>query len=178
MAKNIEVKACVRDPESFRRKLKSMLPGRTKILKQEDVYFKMRRGRLKLRIIGPRKGELIYYERADTKDPKPSLYLVYKTAMPRLIRELLSAALGVRGVVKKTRRLYLVGQTRVHYDDVEGLGRFMELEVVLRPGQSEEDGRRIAEDLLARFGVTKDDLLKGGYLDLQEILDSFDGREG
>jgi predicted adenylyl cyclase CyaB len=178
MAKNIEVKACLRDPELFRRRLKAMLPGRTKILKQEDVYFKTRRGRLKLRIIGPRKGELIYYERADLKDPKPSLYLVSKTATPRLVRGLLAAALGVRGIVKKTRRLYVIGQTRVHFDDVEGLGRFMELEVVLRPGQSEEEGRRIAEELLARFGIPKSDFLKEGYLDLQETLDSFGGHEG
>ena len=41
----------------------------------------------------------------------------------------LGLALGVRGVVKKTRRLIMIGQTRVHIDDVEGLGTFMELEV-------------------------------------------------
>lgn len=42
---------------------------------------------------------------------------------------MLSQGLGVQGVVKKERRLYMVDQTRVHVDRVEGLGDFMELEV-------------------------------------------------
>ena len=42
---------------------------------------------------------------------------------------MLGQALGVLGVVRKQRLLYLVGQTRVHLDSVEGLGDFLELEV-------------------------------------------------
>ncbi len=37
--------------------------------------------------------------------------------------------------VKKTRWLYIVGQTRVHCDRVEGLGDFAELEVCLTDDQ-------------------------------------------
>ena len=45
--------------------------------------------------------------------------------------------MGIKGDVKKTRFLYMVGQTRVHVDEVEGLGNFMELEV----GRSKPLGR-------------------------------------
>jgi len=41
----------------------------------------------------------------------------------------LGMALGIKGVVRKQRMLYMIGQTRVHLDQVEGLGSFMELEV-------------------------------------------------
>lgn len=45
------------------------------------------------------------------------------------VQTVLSDALGVKGEVKKERRLFLIGQTRVHLDAVEGLGNYMELEV-------------------------------------------------
>jgi predicted adenylyl cyclase CyaB len=70
--------------------------------------------------------------------------------------------------VRKTRYLHLVGQTRVHLDDVEGLGQFMELEVVMNEGQSDAEGQELAEALMARLGVERGDLLEGAYMDLLE----------
>uniref|UniRef100_A0A8C3H8J1 CYTH domain-containing protein n=1 Tax=Chrysemys picta bellii TaxID=8478 RepID=A0A8C3H8J1_CHRPI len=78
----------------------------------------------------------------------------------------LSQALGVQGVVKKERRLYVVGQTRVHLDRVEGLGDFLELEVVLSEQQSPEDGERVARRLMEELEVQEEDLVAGAYLDL------------
>lgn len=39
---------------------------------------------------------------------------------------------GIRGVLIKERYLFLYKQTRIHLDKVEGLGDFMELEVIIR----------------------------------------------
>ena len=61
---------------------------------------------------------------------------------------MLSRALGVRGAVRKLRTVYIAGQTRIHLDDVEDLGQFVELEVVLESGQSNADGVKIAHDLI------------------------------
>jgi adenylate cyclase class IV len=62
--------------------------------------------------------------------------------------------------------LYLVGQTRVHLDDVEGLGQFIELEVVLQEGQGDSDGQAIAENMMSSLGVEKSDLLESAYMDM------------
>jgi adenylate cyclase class IV len=62
--------------------------------------------------------------------------------------------------------LYLVGQTRVHLDQVQDLGDFLELEVVLRPEQSEREGKNIADALLSTFGIDQRQLIGEAYLDL------------
>jgi predicted adenylyl cyclase CyaB len=79
---------------------------------------------------------------------------------------ILTTTLGRAGVVKKTRTLYLIGQTRVHLDEVHGLGEFLELEVVLRTGQSEVEGRNIATALLSEFGIGQEHLIAEAYVDL------------
>ncbi|KAL5475076.1 hypothetical protein EMCRGX_G027130 [Ephydatia muelleri] len=60
----------------------------------------------------------------------------------------------------------MVGQTRIHIDKVEGLGDFIELEVVMYPEQELTEGERIAEDLMSKLGVTKEDLETQAYIDL------------
>ena len=77
-----------------------------------------------------------------------------------------AAALGVGITVTKCRFLYLVGQTRIHLDEVEGLGAFLELEVVLKPGQSEQEGRQIADQIMREMEVTEADLVACAYVDL------------
>jgi len=166
--KNVEIKARVTDLEDFNIRLKAFQPGKARVLVQEDVFFKTSRGRLKLRILGPRAGELIRYDRPDSAGPKASEYDIFRTREPEKLRVLLSEALGVRGVVKKTRRLVLVGQTRVHVDDVQRLGLFMELEVVLRPGQTVREGRAIAARLMKALGIPARALVRGAYIDLLE----------
>ncbi len=168
MARNIEVKARVRDTGTFRRRVESMSDTAVEVLDQRDTFFVVPRGRLKLRVLGADDCELIYYERPDDAEAKLSEYFVVRSSDPEAFLELLSAVLKVRGVVGKRRFLYRVGRTRVHLDEVEGLGTFMELEVVLDEGESPEEGRAVAERLLAKLGVENDDRVRGAYIDLLE----------
>jgi len=166
--KNVEIKARVRNLDDFSARLKALKPVKPRVLVQEDVFFPVSRGRLKLRILGLKSGELIYYTRPDRPGPKASDYEVVRISEPGKLRTALAAALGVRGIVRKVRMICHVGQTRVHLDDVAGLGLFAELEVVLRPGQTAAAGAAVARALMKRLGIDKKDLLSGAYLDLFE----------
>jgi predicted adenylyl cyclase CyaB len=166
MGTNIEWKAHARDPDR-QRELAERLTGRPpELLEQLDTFFPVPRGRLKLRQLAPDHGELIYYERPDQAGPKPSNYSITRTAEPAALREVLGQSLGVRGEVRKRRWLSLVGQSRIHLDEVEGLGTFLEVEVVLQPGQSVGEAQRIALELRRALDVRDEDLIQGAYLDL------------
>ena len=168
MASNIEIKARVDDFAALKARVESLSDQPLRIIPQEDTFFNTDMGRLKLRLLAPNQGYLIYYERPNQDGPKRSDYYLSKTEEPETLKNVLTLALGVRGVVRKTRHLYMVGQTRIHLDEVEGLGHFMELEVVMQAGQSEAEGQSIAENLMRRLGVREDALLEGAYMDLLE----------
>lgn len=171
MPSNIEIKAYARTFEDIRRRTEALSDVPVEVIPQEDTFFNTAQGRLKLRILASNSGQLIYYTRPDQEGPKRSDYHISTTTDPENLKRILELAYGIRGIVRKTRYLYLVGQTRVHLDDVEGLGQFMELEVVMQEGQSDAEGQAIAEDLMARLGVEKGDLLEGAYMDLLEASD-------
>jgi adenylate cyclase len=168
MASNIEIKARVDNFDALRARAETLSDQPLKIISQEDTFFNIEKGRLKLRALDPDLGYLIYYERPDQDGPKRSDYHLAETHDPDNLKNALSLALGVRGVVKKTRYLYMVGQTRIHLDEVEELGNFMELEVVMREGQDDAEGQAIAEDLMRRLEVREDALIEGAYMDLLE----------
>jgi predicted adenylyl cyclase CyaB len=172
MATNIEIKAETKDLKKLRALAEELSDVAGATITQEDTFFHAPRGRLKLRTLSPERGELIYYERADASGPKPSNYLVYATSDPNSLKATLSASLGVRGIVRKRRTLYRVGQTRIHLDEVEHLGTFLELEVVLGPGQGEHEGAMIAAELMAQLGIKKGDLIEVAYIDLLEGQES------
>lgn len=135
------------------------------LIEQDDTFFTCPNGRLKLRDQFAAGAELIFYQRADTVEPKESFYLRVPVPDPDGMRALLRLAHGECGRVRKRRVLYLVGRTRIHLDAVEGLGEFLELEVVLREGESTEQGVAEAQDIMARLGISTQQLIQGAYVD-------------
>jgi predicted adenylyl cyclase CyaB len=166
MARNVEIKARLHD-SAFAHATAARLSGQSpKYIEQCDIFFDCARGRLKLRILGDQRGELIHYERPDTEASRVSDYVIVPTEHPAVLRETLQRALNVLGTIEKTRALYLIGQTRVHIDDVRDLGTFLEFEVVLQPGQDESEGRAIAEQLCREFHIDRQDVIGCAYVDL------------
>lgn len=167
MNRNVEIKAKVVDLEAFRQRVRKLADEGPTVLEQEDTFFVCPQGRLKLRRFArSAEAELICYNRPDAAQPNESRYIVHRVSDPDGLCDVLSAALGIRGVVHKRRTLYLIGQTRVHLDEVQGLGDFVELEVVLRPHERVSDGVAIAHELMGKLGVLPRQLVADAYIDL------------
>ena len=104
---------------------------------QVDTYFAVRHGRLKLRSIAPAGGqrsvELIAYARPDAAGSRWSEYRRVPLAIAdaRNMERALAQTIGVAVVVAKTREVVMNGRTRIHLDQIDGLGTFIELETVV-----------------------------------------------
>ena len=173
MARNIEIKAKLTDDE-FHRLVSDLgkLVRQEALLIQTDTFFKTPNSRLKLREFSEGSSELIAYDRPDQTGPRVSDYIRTPINHAELLKESLSRSIGIRGTVKKRRRLFLLGQTRVHLDEVEDLGNFVELEVVLRDNQSQEDGVAIAKQLVSQWEINIENLVDVAYIDLLESRNS------
>ena len=166
MARNIEIKARVSDLRPIAEAAQRLGAQGPIDIQQDDSFFPCPNGRLKLRAFADGTGELIFYQRADQAGPKESFYLRSSTSQPDVLRESLTLAYGSAGRVVKHRVLYLAGRTRIHLDAVEGLGKFVELEVVLDDGETAQDGVAEAHRLMRELSIDPSRLLECAYVDL------------
>ncbi len=166
MARNVEIKARVADLDALEERVAGMSDSGPELLVQDDTFFNCPVGRLKLRTFPHGAGELIAYARPDVKGPSTCHYSITVVPHAAELATALTTALGVTGRIRKERRLYLMGPTRIHLDRVADLGTFLELEVVLRPDQDAAEGEALAMDLMSRLGVKQEDLVDVAYLDL------------
>lgn len=166
MPRNIEIKARVAQPSRLLDDVLEIADRGPTVFAQDDTFFACPSGRLKLRMFSATEGQLIFYRRDDLAGPKLSEYVIASTGEPDALRGVLTLAYGVVGRVRKTRTLCFVGATRIHLDDVEGLGHFLELEVVLTPEQTIEQGQTIAEALMQKLSIAPATLVRKAYVDL------------
>lgn len=167
MARNVEIKARIRDVAHVRQFMDTH-GSRHEVQFQRDLFFNTPRGRLKLRCFLDGTGVLVAYDRPNQQGPKLSNYTLASVQDASALEAALTRSLGVRGVVEKKREIAIIGQTRIHLDEVAGLGTFLELEVVLEPDQSEVDGQKIATQLMCDLRVEGSDLLGRAYIDMLE----------
>jgi predicted adenylyl cyclase CyaB len=166
MTRNIEIKARIASVEAMAAKVAALADHGPSDIAQDDTFFVCARGRVKLRVVSPTEGQLIFYQRADQAGPKESFFVIAPTAAPNALREALSLAYGQAGRVRKHHTLYRVGRTRVHLDRVEHLGDFLELEVELSEGERGEQGMEETHNLMASLGIATAQLIEGAYVDL------------
>ncbi len=166
--RNIEIKARLKSISSAEPIASGLAGGGPYArLLQVDTYFNVPDGRLKLREEGST-GELIYYRRPDAPGPSRSDYIIVPVGSPADVRGVLEAALGVRCMVRKQRAVYLHENVRIHLDEVEGLGFFLEFEAVMPEGSPDEEGESLLLSLMRAFGLEQDDLVDCSYCDLMK----------
>jgi adenylate cyclase class IV len=166
MPRNIEIKARIDNVDLLLPRARALADGDAVRIDQDDSFYRVPHGRLKLRRFADGSAELIHYQRADSADAKASDYVRVPVADAAALHEALSRGCGQLGRVRKERQLLLVGRTRIHLDRVEQLGDFIELEVVLQDGQSDLEGSHIAEALMTALGLAAAPRISGAYLDL------------
>ncbi len=71
MAQNVEIKARSVDFAGQMEIARSLSGVEPEVIHQEDTFFNVSTGRLKLRVFSPDSGELIYYLRPDRMGPNP-----------------------------------------------------------------------------------------------------------
>ncbi|MCC6704796.1 MAG: class IV adenylate cyclase [Thermomicrobiales bacterium] len=171
--RNLELKVAVEAGafEEIVRRARKL--GASVTVSQVDTYFAVPSGRLKLREISEgsnRRAELIGYSRPNEEGARWSEY--YRADFrPEQIAPLIAMmkqTIGVRTVVSKEREVVVTGRTRIHLDQVEGLGRFVELETVVgeEPGDSGAD-QELA-DVAGMLGLYDHPVVAGSYSDLIE----------
>lgn len=168
--RNIEIKASLPDPGAAEERVLATGATFQWSRRQRDLFFRVPVGYLKLRTADEGPAELIAYAREAGAQPRPSDYDIAPVADPAALETVLSRGLGVRGAVLKVRRLYLWRHTRIHLDEVAGLGSFLELETVVR-GISPEDAEAEAREVIAMLGLDPARFLDRPYLEMLEALE-------
>ncbi len=151
--RNVEIKARDPDPATTLERALALGASDEGVLVQRDTYFGGARGRLKLREQKPGGAHLIAYVRPDSDEARTSSYRLADVGDPAAVREALDAALGTRVVVEKRRRLLLWEGVRIHLDEVEGLGSFVELEGVAAPESDLARERELVARLRDELGL-------------------------
>jgi homotetrameric cytidine deaminase len=161
LRRNLEIKARDADPQRTLEAALALGAEDHGELTQRDTYFGGAHGRLKLREQTPGEPELVQYRRPDEAGPRTSEFRTVPVAAAGALQTALDAAFGTLVVVEKRRRLLLWEGVRIHLDDVDGLGTFVELE-------APEDGDQQAkiERLTEALAIAGDDLVAGSYSDL------------
>ncbi len=164
MPRNLEVKAKIASIQNAIEFAEVLHARHAGILRQTDTYFKVPRGRLKLREIHGDHSELIFYEREETSGHRMSQFEQFPVSDPDRLKFLLTSACGVRGIVEKERILFLCNETiRIHLDDVKNLGAFLEFEI---PVSDFPDAEEQMEMLVRHFHIRPSDYVMTSYIDL------------
>ena len=165
---NVEFKAELRDPAIARAIARQIGANHVVTTRQTDTYYRVTSGRLKKReavVDGvPEPVEVIRYDRDDRTRAKISRFEIYTEEESAERYGSLPLPIWVK--VEKTREVFFLDNTRIHLDEVEGLGRFIEFEVLVTPQQNVARAHSVIDQLRSSFGPALGEPIAVSYSDL------------
>ena len=163
---NFEFKARSNNINALEEKIKNLSGRFVGEDHQTDTYFHVPNGRLKLRE-GNIENALIYYQRTNTAGAKQSDVTLYQHQADANLKAILMQSLGIKTVVEKKRRIYFIENVKFHFDQVTGLGSFVEVEAIDADGtigiEKLKEQCKVYEEL---FDIQPDDFMADSYSDL------------
>lgn len=158
--RNIEAKFKLADLEAARNRALNVGFHMISTSSQRDTYFAVRNGKLKLR--EEKVGARLFQYHGTEK----GRYTIVALAEPAALREMLGSALGIAGEIRKERTLLVRDNVRLHFDIVEGLGKFGEIEIVMADEAEEDSARATLLEILQLLHVQLQDVIAASYFDL------------
>ena len=166
MSKNCELKFQIKSLVEFEDRAQQLSNRPPIRLRQKDTFYRTRFGRLKLRE-EPTSRELIFYFRANKSEAKVSRYFRFRLnkSFCSIFNFFLLNLLGHENVVEKERAVYLYRHSRIHCDNVLGLGEYGEFEVVMNH-IAESDAHEEMSYLKRYFAIQDRALVDSSYGDM------------
>ncbi|MBX3385166.1 MAG: CYTH domain-containing protein [Phycisphaeraceae bacterium] len=162
---NIEYKAELRDTDLARALCGSFAAHPVSVLEQIDTYYRVPDAKLKRRECVGYEPEWIFYSRPNRLQPKLSNFTIYSDAQARM--RFGTQPLPVRCIIRKKRELYMTTSgVRIHLDEVEGIGAFIEFEALICPERNLGECHREIERLKRAFAPAMGEPISSGYADL------------
>lgn len=178
---NLEFKAELRDLDLARVLLRGMGAQVAATQVHRDEHYRVVRGRLLRRSSWVMDGdhvradfvavcaqpglvEYVSYDRSGRPGVRVSRFAIMTEQQG--LAWLGQGSMSVSAVVSKLRRTVVVGAARVHLDEVEGLGRFMELEVMLTRATSLPAAHEVVGDLRRVLGPALGEPIGASYAEM------------
>jgi len=166
---NIEIKArCSKEhQDEIRNYLNNNNAKYIGIDNQTDIYFQVKKGRLKLRK-GNIENSLIYYEKDDERGSKKSKVIICKNNEPSPdLENIVRQIHDVLVEVNKKGEIYFIDNVKFHIDEVIGLGNFIEIEAISENNSLCEEKIKKQGDYYKRlFNIKDRDLISNSYSDM------------
>ncbi len=162
---NVEYKAELRDLPLAKTICDTIGASWVSTLAQTDTYFRVPDAKLKRRECVGYEPEWIFYSRSARLEPKLSNFTIYSDAQAQ--QRFGTTPLPTLCVIRKKRELYMSrGGVRIHLDQVEGVGTFIEFEALVCPERNLAECHRQLDELRQIFRPVLGEGISSGYADL------------